>query len=281
MPALPSAPGLQGQTRYRYFTQDGGPPNEGKPPAPPKSATSQPPACFPFPQGPPPPYGAAATPSAPAPSPFVLNDAWGNAAAFCVPNPGAPPPPGAGFVYVTPAPATATAPPAWMTAPAPAGKVPPVSGNRVKGQLAKFSDSGAGYVFSKKNVAFHIFEHNIIEKYKNETNDNGQFRISDTTLKDKQENKFALMLADCRLPLAEFIEQIDCIKRAPSGYPHHGIGICELLEQGNGWFQRGDTIYLNDYRASTAIEDIWSDACGEAGRAKPVHLVRLPCCKKF
>ncbi|KAJ9634135.1 hypothetical protein H2204_006466 [Knufia peltigerae] len=304
MPAPP--PGLTGKVEYRYFTKDGGPPNQGKPPSPP--AASQPPS-----GGPPPPYCLwAAPPQAPtAPSgpAFFIPPGPGFPGAVCFQNaaPPAPPaptapPPGPGFWFQGPAPAPGVAapapapgpappppPPPVPSAPAPApapppapaynfaaavGQAacqppePPVSGNRVKDRLVVLKDSGGtGYVAPKHNTTFHLWNNNILSKY--QPNCYGQFYIPPETAEP-----FRVMSAPCSMTMQELIMQLDCDK-VPGTHPPHDVGLAEVLDCGSGWFVVGSKISLADREARWTLKDLWGGNMGEAEQTRPRYLTRF------
>ncbi|KAK4943296.1 hypothetical protein LTR10_017139 [Elasticomyces elasticus] len=266
---MSAPPGLSGKTAYHYFTKDGGPPNKGAPPS--GSSSSQG-------QTMPPPYQfmpPSCGPPSSQPGPIFIPPSSGFPGAVCCPNGGPPQPP---------------QPPSWFPPPPPptpggsggfnfGGAVahaaaqkpePPVSGNRVKDRLLVVKDSGGtGYVVPKHNATFHLFTHNILEKYT--VNHNNQLYIPPNACEP-----FRVMTAACSMPIEELIEQLDCIKDAPPGYPRYAIGIAEAFDCGNGWFQIGTKIHLDETMASMTIKELWGESIGEAGESRPRYLVRLP-----
>ncbi|KAJ9603302.1 hypothetical protein H2200_012080 [Cladophialophora chaetospira] len=309
MPAPAPGPGLIGKTVYHYMTRDGGPPNKGAPPAAPAAPAPPPAYCFmpqgaappaqpgPFmvppgpgfpgavcvPNGPPsaappaPPGYWAIPPQAP---PAALG--W-----WCPPPPAAappaPPPPPSWWQHPPPAPPAAAAPPAPPAPPVPpptapgavaqaAAKAPepPVSGNRVKENLIVVKDSGGhGHVVSKHNATFHLFTHDVLQRYA--TNANNQFYIPPNACEE-----FRVMTASYSMPIEEFIEQLDCIKIAPPNWPRYNIGIAEAFDLGNGWFQVGSKFFLDEPKSKQTIKEAWSMSIGEANESRPKYLIRIP-----
>lgn len=272
MPA-PQAPGLVGKLTYRYVTRDGGPPNKGAPPSSTPSSGPSPAYC----SGPPSPYCMAPGfgPPSGQPGPFMVPPGNGFPGAFCVPNSAAPPPPappsGPTPTWFPPAPPPPPAPLNVAGAAAPAANPssdPPVSGNRVKDNLLVVKDSGGvGHIASKNNATFHIFTENIFDKYT--PNASNQFWMPVM-------EKFRSMTAAYYMPIHELIEQLDCVKNAPPGYPREQIGLAEVFERGNGWFDVGTKIFLGDARANLTIKEAWGDSIGEQGRSRPKWLVLFP-----
>jgi len=267
---MAAPPGLTGKIEYRYFTKDGGPPNQAKPPSGPQSsqsAYSPPPYCLL------PPYQA---PVSSQPAPVWIPPAAGFPGAMCFPNGAPTAAPGPGWFQPQP-------PPPGPSAPAPShhfpGAVahaaaqppePPVSGNRVKDRLVVLKDSGGtGYVAPKHNATFHLFNHNVLNKYR--LNYSNQFYIPPEICEP-----FRVMSAPCSMKIEELIEQLDCVKDAPAFYPRHLIGIAEAFDCGNGWFQLGSRIHLEEGKDSMTIKDLWGENVGEAGETRPRYLIRLP-----
>lgn len=269
-------PGMSGKTEYHYFTKDGGPPNQGAPPSGPPS--SQAPML-------PPPYSflpSSGGPPSSQPGPIFIPPSSGFPGAVCFPNGGPPPTPPSGPMWFPPPP-----PPPPQAGPVGGGPPgfdvgaavghaaaqkpePPVSGNRVKDRLLVVKDSGGtGYVAPKHNATFHLFTYNILEKYP--VNANNQLYIPPNACEP-----FRVMSAACSMPIEELIEQLDCIKDAPPGYPRYAIGVAEAFDCGNGWFQIGTKIHLDETKASMTIKQLWGECAGEAGETRPRYLVRLP-----
>jgi len=146
---------------------------------------------------------------------------------------------------------------------------PPVSGNRVKDRLVVVKDSGTGYVASKQNATFHLFTYNILDKYA--VNANNQLYIPPYA-----GEPFRVMTVSCSMPIEELIEQLDCLKDAPQGYPRYAIGVAEALDVGNGWFQIGTKFHLDEARSALTIKQVWGESVGEAGESRPRYLIRLP-----
>jgi hypothetical protein len=266
-------PGLAGKTQYNYVTKDGGPPNQGKPPGP---------------AGPPPPYSflpqAGLYPPAPQPGPFFVPPSAANPGMICFPNGGAPAPAPqpSGLVWIpaAPAPPVAPAPLAPFGQPAPTAAAvaqaaarapePPVTGNRIKDNLVVLKESGgAGYVASKNNATFHVFNRGLLSVY---TPDVGR-RIY---IPAHANETFRIQIAACSMPMEEFIEQLDCVKDAPPHWPRSQIGIAELVDDGNGWFEVGTKFMLDEPRSKETIGQIWGNVVGEAGLARPRYLTRIP-----
>jgi hypothetical protein len=268
MPPPAHAPGLVGKTVYHYMTRDGGPPNKGKPPSVPSSGPQPP-----FPGFPP----LCAPAPAPAPGPFFIPPGNGFPGAVCVPNASAatPPPPApvapTWFPGAPPAPPSARPPPPAYGPPNAAvhAPEPPVSGNRIKDNLIVVKDSGGhGHVVSKHNATFHLFTYNVIERYT--VNAHQQFYIPPNAAEP-----FRIMTVAYMMPLEELIEQLDCLKDAP-GWPRNLVGIAEVFDLGNGWFQVGSKFHLDEERSKLTIKEAWGSSIGEANQSRPRYLVRLP-----
>ncbi|OCT50368.1 hypothetical protein CLCR_07478 [Cladophialophora carrionii] len=269
MPAPTPAPGLMGKTVYHYMTRDGGPPNKGAPPSAPASSAAPPSYSLI------PPFG----PAPPQPGPFMIPPGPGFPGAVCVPNgaahPAPPAPPTGPGWYSVPGPPPPPPPPP-PTVPGAVAQAaaqppePPVSGNRVKDNLVVVKDSGGhGHVVSKNNATFHLFTYNVIDKYT--VNASNQFYIPPNACEP-----FRVMTAAYSMPLEELIEQLDCIKVAPAGWPRYAIGLAEAFDLGNGWFQVGSKFHLDEEKAKQTIKEAWSSSIGEAQESRPKYLIRLP-----
>jgi hypothetical protein len=139
---------------------------------------------------------------------------------------------------------------------------PPPPGVRVKGLMPKFPDRNCGYIFPKKNCAFHIVK-----------GDQKPWEWQGLIL------DFNVMHAPTNMTLAEFIEQVGAVEKAPANTPRDQIGVVEVLEGGNGTWHKGTAFTLGDgdHRLNQTLQDIgWDNDRGEAGRSKQVILVFLP-----
>lgn len=140
------------------------------------------------------------------------------------------------------------------------GTLPP--GARIRGELPVFPNRNSGYIFSKKQCAF-----NIIEGRTKPWKEPGC------------EVKFTTARADCRMTIKEFIEQVGALARAPARSSDDAVGVCEVLEAGDGTWQKGSVYSLGDSvaRLGLTLADCgWDELRGEAGMGKPVWLVLLP-----
>lgn len=246
-----------GKVRYKYCTPDGGPPLDGAPPD-----TMSQPGAGPFPPPfPPPPYGAP-------PCPFGL-------------PPGAPPP-----WCAMPQPQPSPSPWEPPRPPTPPGHAfsssnqppqPPVEGNRVKGQLATFPNNSAGYIFPRHNITFHMFNQNVLHKYRD--------RMVNNSFTIDNNDTWTAEHAPCSMTIEELILQLDCVKRANHhppynqpgrGYPEAEIGIQELIDCGGGRYMLGSKFTLTDNVRFSRIGDIWPAWTGDAGQVKPPYIVRMP-----
>lgn len=258
---------------YRYITRDGKPPNKGTPPGVPRNDSESTPrgqfmAGQPVPNFitlpaslPPPPPGFQWMPAPPFPSAPFSAFVPGPAP---VPLPGhipTPPPP-----YAPPGqPSSDSFPVYGASSPAPgvkggtASELPP--GCRVRGELPVFPNKNAGYIFGKKQCTFNIVKGRI----KPWQSANCLFQ-------------FETVHADCRMPIKEFIEQIDAAGRAPARASQEAIGICEMIEVGDGVWRKGSQYLLGDLvKIGQSLGDAgWDEFRGEAGMGKPVWLVVLP-----
>ncbi len=152
------------------------------------------------------------------------------------------------------------APPAPGVPGGAVGTLPP--GARVRGELPVFPNRNSGYIFSKKQCEF-----NIIEGRTKPWKEPGC------------EIKFTTARADCRMNMKEFIEQVGAPARAPPRSSDVEVGICEVIEAGDGSWQKGSQFLLGDSVArlgQTLAEVGWDELRGEAGLGKPVWLVLLP-----
>jgi hypothetical protein len=132
----------------------------------------------------------------------------------------------------------------------------------VKGLLPKFPDRSSGYIFPKNNCTFHIVK-----------GDRKPWEWQGLTL------DFNVMHAPTNMTLAEFIEQVGAVEKAPSSTPRDQIGVVEVLEGGNGTWHKGTAFMLGDGgdRMKQTLQEVgWDNDRGEAGRGKPVILVFLP-----
>jgi hypothetical protein len=275
-------------TRYRYFTPDGGPPNGGAPPGAPKNPPGFGPfACPPSPSGPPSfcfgpgalphytyhPFG----PQGQQPS-MICHPISAPQSASVIYHPTSALPPQAVYIGSQPSSALASSVfigsrplpppppgPTWIDAaapnPPPYNDAPP-QGSRVKGLLPKFPDRNSGYIFPKNNCTFHIIK-----------GDRKPWEWQGLTL------DFNVMHAPTNMTLAEFIEQVGAIEKAPLSTPRDQIGVVEVFEGGNGTWHKGTAFMLGDggNRMKQTLQEVgWDSDRGEAGRGKPVILVFLP-----
>lgn len=278
----PPPPGLIGKTQYAYFSRDGGPPNKGAPPGggPPAGGPPPPPAPFPFlPQYPPP---------GPQPGPIFFPGGPGFPGAICIPNgapaPPPPPPPAPAPVWIPQPPQAPPPPPPAPPAPPAAGPSnvaaavayaaaqppePPVSGNRINDRLLVVKDSGTGYVASKHNTTFHLFTYNVLEKYA--VNTQSEFYIPEYA-----GEPFRPMTVACSMPVEELIEQLDCIKEAPYGWPRYAIGLAEAYDIGDGWFQVGAKYMLDQFTPGLTIKQSEEQSNRPRGNTRPRYFIRMP-----
>lgn len=260
--------------RYRYMTRDGHPPNQAVPPGVPRRSAgphytpifTQPPPTYP-----PPIYMAPLAGLPPNPPPGFT---WLPVSAPALCPAYAPPPPyqtcssGAPVYggYPPAQPATNPQPIYGAAQPAPGvqggigGTLPP--GARVRGELPVFPNRNSGYIFSKKQCVF-----NIVEGRTKPWKEPGC------------EIKFTTARADCRMTMKEFIEQVGAPARAPARSSDEEVGVCEIIEAGDGTWQKGSQFSLGDAvgrLGQTLAEVGWDELRGEAGMGKPVWLVLLP-----
>ena len=251
----PPQPAMYGSTRYHYHTRDGGPPNDGKPPAAPGGPPSMPPYGF-APAAPGAPFGA---PPAQAPMAFY-----------------APPPPyqSAAHGYVccstgsAPAPAPAPAPVnmsgAIYAKPAEANGHAP--GSRVNGRLAKVDD-GSGVLLPEETTTFHVFEPGIHPE------------------KPEFESKadFKVLNVDSHWTVKQLIRQLGGFQ-VPRLHPEW-VGRTDLIgiqewhppDDVNIIFTKGTNIMYNEPKANCTLTEMgWGAARGKAGGLPPVWVVLYP-----
>lgn len=257
--------------RYRYMTRDGHPPNRAVPPGVPRKGAG--PQFIPFSMPPPPAY----------PPPIYLTPPPGAPPpGFCwMPATGPPPlpiyaqPPPPYQPYPSGPPVHGGYPPAYSTAnPAPIyGAVPPAPGvpggtketlppgARVRGEIPVLPNSNARILFSKEQCVF-----NVIEGRPKPWKEPGC------------EIKFTTAIAECRMNIKEFIELVGAKVRAPARCSEDDIGVCEVIETGDGTWQKGSQFTLGDLpKLGQSLGEIgWDKLRGEAGQGKPVWLILLP-----
>ena len=258
--------------RYRYMTKGGHPPNQAVPPGVPRRFAG--PQCVPIFTQPPPiypqPIYVAPPPGAPpAPPGFCWMPAIGPAPLPTYAPPPAYQPCASGApVYggyppaqpaAKPAPIYGAAPPAPGVPGGTGATLPP--GARVRGELPVFPNRNSGYIFSKKQCVF-----NIVEGRTKPWKEPGC------------EVKFTTARADCRMNIKEFIEQVGAPARAPARSRDDDVGICEVIETGDGTWQKGSQFTLGDLpKLTQSLAEVgWDELRGEAGMGKPVWLVLLP-----
>ena len=81
------------------------------------------------------------------------------------------------------------------------------------------------------------------------------------------------------MTMKEFIEQVGAPERAPARSSAEEVGICEVIESGDGTWQKGSQFCLgdSDARLGQTLAGVgWDELRGEAGMGKPVWLVLLP-----
>ena len=78
--------------------------------------------------------------------------------------------------------------------------------------------------------------------------------------------------------IKEFIEQVGAVARAPARSSDDDVGVCEVIETGDGTWQKGSEFTLGDLtKLDRSLRDVgWDELRGEAGMGKPVWLVLLP-----
>lgn len=78
--------------------------------------------------------------------------------------------------------------------------------------------------------------------------------------------------------IKEFIEQLGAAARKPARAKDDDVGVCEVIESGDGTWQKGSEFTLGDLtKLGQSLGDIgWDEFRGEAGMGKPVWLVLLP-----
>ena len=268
-----------GRTRYHYNTPDGSPPNQGAPPT--GSSLDQVMQSSPFGSsgncvpGSVHPWGFPNQPAGPQCT--AASSGW-----FCAP-PAMPPP--VFYPSCPPQPHPCSHQPRpptvrqYTSQPFTSSNEPPqepLQGNRVKGQLLSLDGGKAGVVTFKDNLTIHLFTENVLEKYP---------PVNNMVSLPPFDHLFSVQHVPCEMTVYEFIEQIDGRKRANKvppynlhgyGYPDYGIGIQELLEEGNNQFRLGSRIMLTDRDAGEKLGRLWHNSVGNAGQQKPVYIVRLP-----
>lgn len=83
-------------------------------------------------------------------------------------------------------------------------------------------------------------------------------------------------MVSCSMPIDELIEQLDCIKDVGPDYPRSHIGIAELYDLGNGWFEMGSRFMIDEENSKQPISNIWGFTVGEASVAPPRYLMKIP-----
>jgi hypothetical protein len=80
------------------------------------------------------------------------------------------------------------------------------------------------------------------------------------------------------MTIKEFIEQVGALARKPARSSDDDVGVCEVIETGDGTWQKGSHFTLGDLpKLAQNLADIgWDELRGEAGMGKPVWLVLLP-----
>lgn len=81
------------------------------------------------------------------------------------------------------------------------------------------------------------------------------------------------------MTIKEFIEQVGALARAPTRTSDDEVGVCEVIESGDGTWQKGSQFTMSDTVAKLGqtLADVgWDELRGEAGMGKPVWLVFLP-----
>lgn len=294
-PFDPSKPDAFGKTRYHYKTLDGGPPLDGKVPAAslgfggiPGGPTMP---CFGglgglgglgaggfgaggFGPGGLGPYGLMQPPPLGPPPAYSANVAGNDC------------PPGYVRVPAPPHPRRTSQGPtnnngnnSFTTAPRRDQNEPPLSGNRVKGQLISLKD-GTGVIMPRETAIIHVFTDNLITKHPPKPEQPNMIHLPFGAKKT-----FTAQHVPCNMSLREFILQIDCQKRANThfpynqpgrGYPEDLIGVQELVDLGEGWFALGEKVCLADAKARMRVGELFGEAQGEAGGEKPRYIVRFP-----
>ena len=132
------------------------------------------------------------------------------------------------------------------------------------------NSGGLGHVVSKYNATFHLFDNNVIEKHLDRRSNTRQFYIP-----AHASESFRVMTVACSMPIEELIEQLDCIKIAPAGSVRSDIGIAEVFEVGDGWFEIGSRFFLDEQMSKMTIKEAWGPSIGEANLSRPRYLVRI------
>jgi hypothetical protein len=81
------------------------------------------------------------------------------------------------------------------------------------------------------------------------------------------------------MTVKEFIEQVGAQAQAPARSSDDDVGICEVIEVGDGTWQKGSQFVMSDLvpKLGQTLADVgWDELRGEAGKGKPVWLVLLP-----
>ncbi|KIW16600.1 hypothetical protein PV08_03788 [Exophiala spinifera] len=306
-------PGLTGKVEYRYFTKDGGPPNQGKPPSPP--AASQTPS-----SGPPPPYclwpspAPPQAPTVPTGPTFFIPTAPGFPGAVCFQNatPPAPPAPPSGPAFwfqgpgpapgVAPAPPGPTAasaavpppPPPMPSAPAAASaasaaQAPPAPAYNFAAAVGQAALQGPEPPVSGNRVKDRL----VVLKDSGGTGyvapkHNTTFHLWNNNILSKYQpncygqfyippevaEPFRVMSAPCSMTMQELIMQLDCDK-VPGTHQLQDVGLAEVLDCGSGWFVVGSKISLADKEAKWTLKDLWGSDMGEAEQTRPRYLTRF------
>lgn len=302
-PSDPSKPDAFGKTRYHYKTLDGGPPLDGRVPTAPlgfggiPSGPTMP--CLgrpgagglnPYgmmqstPLGPPPAYSAGLAGHGCTPGYVPVSPNSSQEGPLCVPagsfRPMAyrvpiPPRPGSTSQGLS----NSSGSGSFATAPARDQGEPPMSGNRVKGQLISLKD-GTGVIMPRETAIVHVFTENLVNKYPPKSEHPNMIYIPPRAKKN-----FTAQHVPCNMTLQEFILQIDCKKRANTHFPYSQpgqeypedlIGFQELVDLDNGWFALGEKICLGDTKAQSKVRELFNTLQGEAGYEKPRYVVRFP-----
>jgi hypothetical protein len=81
------------------------------------------------------------------------------------------------------------------------------------------------------------------------------------------------------MTIKEFIEQVGAVARAPPRTKDDNVGVCEIIEIGDGIWQKGTAFFKGDAaeRLEQSLGDVgWDEVRGEAGKGKPIWLALLP-----
>jgi len=125
-----------------------------------------------------------------------------------------------------------------------------------------FPNRNSGYIFSKKQCGFNLIQ-GTVKPWK----------------EPGCEPQFITVRADCRMNIKEFIEQVGAKERKPARKSDDEVGICEVIETGNGTWQMGSKYCLGDTdaRLAQSLAAVgWDELRDSAGQGKPVWLVFLP-----